>query len=65
MAVKTPFVQKTNYFEKRFLEWDGNPNSESSRVARRLLKRFSRRRRAGRGGGPCELASASATDDPH
>ena len=23
---KTPFVQKTNYFEKRFLEWDGNPN---------------------------------------
>ena len=23
---KIPFLQKTNYFEKRFLEWDGNPN---------------------------------------
>jgi len=23
---KIPFVQQTNYFEKRFLEWDGNPN---------------------------------------
>ena len=23
---KLPFIQKTNYFEKRFLEWDGNPN---------------------------------------
>jgi membrane protease subunit HflC len=23
---KVPFIQKTNYFEKRFLEWDGNPN---------------------------------------
>ncbi|MFW6221997.1 MAG: protease modulator HflC [Bacteroidota bacterium] len=23
---KTPFVQKTNYFEKRYLEWDGDPN---------------------------------------
>ena len=21
-----PFIQKVNYFEKRFLEWDGNPN---------------------------------------
>ena len=23
---KVPFIQKTNYFEKRFLEWDGSPN---------------------------------------
>jgi len=23
---KVPFIQKANYFEKRFLEWDGNPN---------------------------------------
>ena len=23
---KMPFIQKTNYFEKRFLEWDGSPN---------------------------------------
>jgi modulator of FtsH protease HflC len=23
---KIPFIQKVNYFEKRFLEWDGSPN---------------------------------------
>jgi membrane protease subunit HflC len=23
---KTPFIQKTNYFEKRYMEWDGDPN---------------------------------------
>ncbi|MGE0813045.1 MAG: protease modulator HflC [Vicinamibacterales bacterium] len=23
---KLPFVQQSNYFDKRFLEWDGNPN---------------------------------------
>lgn len=23
---KTPFIQKANYFDKRFLEWDGDPN---------------------------------------
>ncbi len=23
---KTPFIQKTNFFEKRFLAWDGDPN---------------------------------------
>ena len=23
---KTPFIDQTNYFEKRFLEWDGDPN---------------------------------------
>jgi len=24
--LKIPFIQKANYFEKRFLEWDGDPN---------------------------------------
>ena len=24
--VKIPFIQRTNVFDKRFLEWDGNPN---------------------------------------
>ena len=23
---KTPFIQKSNYFEKRYMEWDGDPN---------------------------------------
>ena len=23
---KMPFIQKANYFEKRFMEWDGDPN---------------------------------------
>ena len=26
LHVKIPFIQKANYFEKRFLEWDGDPN---------------------------------------
>jgi len=26
LKVKAPFIQKANYFEKRFLEWDGDPN---------------------------------------
>lgn len=26
LKLKIPFIQKTNYFEKRFLEWDGDPN---------------------------------------
>jgi len=26
LHVKVPFIDKTNYFEKRFLEWDGDPN---------------------------------------
>jgi len=26
LKFKTPFVQKANYFDKRFLEWDGEPN---------------------------------------
>ena len=30
----TPFVQKANYFEKRFLEWDGDPNQVPTRDKR-------------------------------
>ena len=26
LKVKIPFLQKANYFEKRYLEWDGDPN---------------------------------------
>lgn len=26
LKIKTPFIQKTNYFEKRYMEWDGDPN---------------------------------------
>ena len=26
LKMKVPFLQKTNYFDKRFLEWDGAPN---------------------------------------
>ncbi len=26
LHLKAPFIQKTNYFEKRWLEWDGDPN---------------------------------------
>jgi len=26
LKIKSPFVQKANYFEKRFMEWDGDPN---------------------------------------
>jgi membrane protease subunit HflC len=26
LKFKTPIIQKANYFEKRFLEWDGDPN---------------------------------------
>ncbi|MBN2763756.1 MAG: hypothetical protein JXR41_11745, partial [Bacteroidales bacterium] len=26
LKLKTPFIQKANYFEKRFLEWDGSPD---------------------------------------
>jgi len=26
LHMKMPFVQKANFFEKRFLEWDGDPN---------------------------------------
>jgi membrane protease subunit HflC len=26
LKLKVPFIQKANYFDKRFLEWDGDPN---------------------------------------
>ncbi|MCP4895715.1 MAG: protease modulator HflC [bacterium] len=26
LKMKVPFLQKTNYFDKRYLEWDGDPN---------------------------------------
>ena len=26
LKIKTPFVQKANYFDKRYMEWDGDPN---------------------------------------
>jgi membrane protease subunit HflC len=31
---KTPFIQMANYFDKRFLEWDGNPNQIPTRDKR-------------------------------
>jgi membrane protease subunit HflC len=31
---KVPFIQKANLFEKRFLEWDGNPNQVPTRDKR-------------------------------
>jgi len=31
---KVPFIQKKNYFEKRFLEWDGSPNQVPTRDKR-------------------------------
>ena len=31
---KVPFIQKTNYFDKRFLEWDGNPNQVPTKAKR-------------------------------
>src|SRR4030043_1633643 len=26
LKFKVPFIQKANYFEKRYMEWDGDPN---------------------------------------
>ena len=31
---KVPFIQQANYFEKRFLEWDGSPNQVPTRDKR-------------------------------
>ena len=31
---KVPFIQRANFFEKRFLEWDGNPNQVPTRDKR-------------------------------
>ena len=34
LHVKMPFIQRPNYFEKRFLEWDGSPNQVPTRDKR-------------------------------
>ncbi len=31
LHLKVPFIQKANYFEKRWLEWDGDPNQIPTR----------------------------------
>lgn len=31
LHLKMPFLQKTNYFEKRYMEWDGDPNQIPTR----------------------------------
>ena len=34
LKIKLPFIQKANYFDKRFLEWDGDPNEVPTRDKR-------------------------------
>jgi len=34
LKMKVPFIQKANYFDKRFLEWDGDPNQIPTRDKR-------------------------------
>ncbi|MFQ6675162.1 MAG: protease modulator HflC [Fidelibacterota bacterium] len=34
LKMKLPFIQKANYFDKRFLEWDGAPNQVPTRDKR-------------------------------
>jgi membrane protease subunit HflC len=34
LKVKMPFIQKANYFDKRFLEWDGDPNQVTTKDKR-------------------------------
>ena len=34
LHLKVPFIQRTNVFDKRFLEWDGNPNQVPTRDKR-------------------------------
>ncbi len=34
LKLKIPFIQKVNYFDKRFLEWDGDPNEVPTRDKR-------------------------------
>ncbi|MEK7799368.1 MAG: protease modulator HflC [Acidobacteriota bacterium] len=34
LHVKKPFIQKANYFDKRFLEWNGDPNQVPTRDKR-------------------------------
>jgi membrane protease subunit HflC len=34
LKIKVPFIQKANYFDNRFLEWDGDPNEVPTRDKR-------------------------------
>jgi membrane protease subunit HflC len=34
LKVKVPFLQRANYFDKRFLEWDGDPNEVTTKDKR-------------------------------
>jgi membrane protease subunit HflC len=34
LKMKLPFIQRANYFDKRFLEWDGDPNQVPTRDKR-------------------------------
>ena len=34
LKVRVPFIQKANYFDNRFLEWDGDPNEVPTRDKR-------------------------------
>ena len=34
LKIKLPFIQKAHYFDKRFLEWDGDPNEVPTRDKR-------------------------------
>ena len=34
LKLKVPFIQRVNYFDKRFLEWDGDPNEVPTRDKR-------------------------------
>ncbi len=34
LKMRIPFIQKANYFDKRFLEWDGDPNEVPTRDKR-------------------------------
>jgi membrane protease subunit HflC len=37
LKIKVPFLQKANYFDKRFLEWDGAPNEVPTKDKRFLF----------------------------
>lgn len=37
LKMKIPFLQKANYFDKRFLEWDGDPNEVPTKDKRFLF----------------------------
>src|SRR5690554_7374776 len=40
---KVPFIQKVNYFDKRYLEWDGDANQIPTRDKKFILDRKSTR----------------------